>query len=162
MVYSNDEISINWIENTFNNISELNVCIKTTTLDDNKYVEFLKNYVAIIRLINKKFYIVFNTTSINSNDNNLKQLLQQIKLFADVNKQLFDHYDKFLLCTSIIVSSNPVKNIINIVLNNFYKPHRPLRVINPTYNYFVWVEQCFNNCQEDNSVQNQQYLEIPC
>lgn len=141
-MYQSGEMTIDWIPTSSNiSVCQLKINIKQKSLSDEMYVDFLKNFVGIIRLITQKFTIIFDTTNLNVNENDVKRLLGNIKLFAEVNKELFECYNKYLVCTCIIVSSPSIKNLINLVLQNFYTPHRPIKIFQLNSNYREFIEK---------------------
>lgn len=127
MLFENEDVYIDWTPNVYESYGEIKVMFKTKISNSDLYLNFLQNYVQVIKLIDRRFFIVLDTTSIEVTDNTT-QIVQMIQLFCEVNKTLFNNYNKHLLCSRIVIGSPHAKAIINMVISTFYRPHRPLRL----------------------------------
>tara|TARA_A100001015_G_scaffold232880_1_gene263831 strand:- start:2950 stop:3528 length:579 start_codon:yes stop_codon:yes gene_type:complete len=123
-LFSNDSAEIFIKSCTFGDkiINEVNVKFKQHHTDNTDWVNFLHMYAQVLRVQDNIFTLNLNTIDIAIDST----LLQYIKSFAKVNAELFDIVGDRLLCSTIKIINNSVKQFINSTLQLFYKPRRPL------------------------------------
>ena len=102
-------------------INEVNVKFKQQ-YDNAVWVNFLHMYAQVLRVQDNTFTLNLDTVDIAIDSS----LLQYIKSFAKVNADLFDIVGDRLLCSTIKIINNSVKQFINSTLQLFYKPRRQL------------------------------------
>ena len=100
----------------------MNVKFKQHHTDNTVWVNFLHMYAQVLRVQDNIFTLNLDTVDIVIDSS----LLQYIKSFAKVNADLFDIVGDRLLCSTIKIINNSVKQFINSTLQLFYKPRRPL------------------------------------
>lgn len=129
ILFENNCASIKWEDDSFYTYSQLRVTFKCTHIENESYKELLTNYVQLMYVITKKYYLVFDVKSLKVEPGKPnKELLAHVKLFSDIHIQLREHYDKHLLCSQLLIANKNVKMFVNSIIGMFIKPYRPFRI----------------------------------